>query len=219
FGFRHSDGILPHEPSSTGNAGDQSLLLWLGLSVLIGGQTFQADGRAVISLTNAIMGGAAGVVAWAACNRVILRIPIERNIWLGSLCGTGAMAAAAGLVLPQSAMVIGGVSAILCNLVSEKFIGEKPVHRGKLVAATLGISSAVGLVLTGVFATNSVAGNRWDGREVGGLIQGNGSQVVIQMVAVAVTVLWSLLMSRVILFVFQPSNFVPVDRSPVNTEQ
>ncbi|MCA9051831.1 MAG: hypothetical protein KDA89_24000, partial [Planctomycetaceae bacterium] len=50
FGFRHSDGILPHEPSSTGNAGDQSLLLWLGLSVLIGGQTFQADGRAVISL-------------------------------------------------------------------------------------------------------------------------------------------------------------------------
>ena len=48
-----------------------------------------------------------------------------------------------------------------------------------------GVGGLLGTVLTGVFVTTAVSGN------VAGLLEGNGKQVLIQLYGVGVTLVWS----------------------------
>ena len=55
-----------------------------------------------------------------------------------------------------------------------------------------------------MFATSGVGGQRWDGREILGAIQGNTDQITMQALAVATTVIWSVLVTWLLFKLFLP---------------
>src|SRR5215218_7844407 len=115
--------------------------------------------------------------------------------WFGFNAGGGlvAITPASGYVRPWAALLIGLAAGFVCELA----VGLK--HRLRYddaldVVAVHGVGGALGALLTGVFATTAVnpAGAQ-------GLLYGNPWQVGRQAAAVGVTLLWSFLVSLVIL--------------------
>lgn len=78
--------------------------------------------------------------------------------------------------------MLGCGAAIVANIVYHRLSCDDETHPGKQLLATLGISSAMGLLGVGLFATTSMGGTRWDGREIVGLIEGNWSLLQFQVI-------------------------------------
>ncbi len=184
------------------------LLLWLGISLHVSAYTFHADARSIAALLNMLMGSAVGFLAWSFCNSFLWKRPFTNGTASGMLAGVAAVAPSAGLILTQSALVLGCGAAIVANIVYHRLSCDDETHPGKQLLATLGISSAMGLLGVGLFATTSMGGTRWDGREIVGLIEGNWSLLQFQVIAVGCVSAWSVVASWLLFQLIKPSKNV-----------
>jgi Amt family ammonium transporter len=99
--------------------------------------------------------------------------------------GLAAVTPASGFVSPMAAMVIGAVAAPICYY-AIKFRQNRNLDESMDVWACHGMASTWGMIATGLFATvelNSAGGN--------GLFYGNPSQLWIQLLAIAVTIVFT----------------------------
>ncbi len=111
--------------------------------------------------------------------------PSVLGVMTGMVAGLGMIAAGAGFVSPLGAMLIGIIAGVACfyaiqlikqYLLIDDALDVFPVH---------GVSGILGAFLTGVFADTSLGGI--------GIIseQGIGYQLFIQLLGIAVTIVWS----------------------------
>lgn len=184
------------------------LLLWLGISLHVSVYTFHADARSIAVLLNMLMGSAVGFLAWSFCNVFLWKRPFTYGTAFGMLAAVAAVAPSAGTILPQSAFVLGCGTAVIANIFYHMLSCDDGTHPGKQLLSTLGISSAMGLLGVGVFATTSMGGTRWDGREIAGVIEGNWSLLQFQVIAVACVSGWSLVASWLLFQLIRPSSNV-----------
>lgn len=182
------------------------LLMWLGMSLHVSGYSFHADGRAMIALVNMLVGTGCGILIWSFCNSFLWKRPFTDSTAAGSLAGLAAIAPGAGYMLPQSAMILGCSSVVLSNIVFHATSRRNPHDPQRQLSSTLGVSSLVGLLGAGMFATTGVGGQRWDGREILGAIQGNTNQLTMQGLAVATTAVWAILVTWLLFRLFLPRN-------------
>jgi ammonium transporter, Amt family len=126
--------------------------------------------------------------------------PSVLGICSGAVAGLVAITPASGFVEPGGALVIGFVAGAICFWSATSLKHMLGYDDSLDTFGVHGVGGIVGALLTGVFAFQPFTGtldpktNQWTGGNVGGL-----QQFESQVVAVCVTLIWSGVMSFVLL--------------------
>jgi Amt family ammonium transporter len=184
IGPRKGYGKFPMEPHNIAFTVLGAGLLWVGWFGFNAGSALAANGVAVNALLTTNTSAATAGLVWMLLSWLDGR-PSTLGIATGMVVGLAAVTPASGFVSPMAAMVIGAVAAPICYY-AIKFRQNRNLDESMDVWACHGMASTWGMVATGLFATvelNSAGGN--------GLFYGNPSQLWIQLLAIAVTIVFT----------------------------
>lgn len=160
-------------------------LLWVGWFGFNAGSGLAADGLAANALMVTHIAAAAAALTWVLLDWFIDKRPTVVGISTGAVAGLVAITPAAGFVGIPGALVIGVTVSIICFCMVA-YVKPKLGYDDSLDAFGVhGIGGIIGAVLTGVFATPLVQS------AYTGAIYGNYKQVLIQLIAVFSTIIFS----------------------------
>ncbi|MCX6649163.1 MAG: ammonium transporter [Candidatus Bathyarchaeota archaeon] len=184
-------------------------LLWFGWFGFNAGSALGADSIMVFALVNTNLAAAAAAVTWMMVDWIIKGKPSAVGMAVGAVCGLVAITPASGYVNVISALIIGSVAGVLSNLMSNWRATRTKIDDTLDVFSCHGVSGIWGSIATGIFATlviNPGAAN--------GLLFGNSSLLVSQIVAVLVIAAYSFIGSYLLLKfinIFSPLRVSPED--------
>ena len=184
------ENMAPHNPlfSVIGVS-----LLWIGWFGFSAGSALEAGERAALAMLLTQTAAAAGALAWMFYEWMLLRKPSILGLVSGAVAGLVAVTPAAGYVSPAGAFVI-GMSAGICCCSACAYLKYKLGYDDSLdVFGIHGVGGLLGAVLTGVFALEQIGG-------VSGATEDNIRQVWVQLKGVGVVVLWSAIVTTIILY-------------------
>ncbi len=168
-------------------------LLWMGWFGFNGGSALAANGLAVNALVTTNTAAAAAGVMWMILSWLDNK-PSVLGIVTGAVVGLVAITPASGFVTPMAALAIGGSASVISYYAIKLIKGHYRIDESLDVFACHGMGGLWGALATGLFATTAV-------NEAGanGLFYGNPGLFLTQLVAVAVTAVYSFGVSWVIL--------------------
>ena len=181
-------------------------LLWFGWYGFNAGSEFRVDATTAAAFINTDLAASFAGVAWMLVEWATTRKPKFLGLLTGSVAGLATITPAAGYVSPQSAVLIGIASGIVC------FYAVALKNRLKWddaldVWGVHGVGGFLGIVLLGVFATKA-----YNPAGADGLIAGNPTFFVRQCVAVLGSSVWA--------FAFTLGMLWLIDRvTPVRVEE
>ncbi len=169
-------------------------ILWFGWFGFNGGSALGANGLATSALVVTHVAAAAAGLTWSLLEWKISKKPTMLGMITGAVAGLVAITPAAGFVGPMDAIWIGvGVSVICYFFVA--VVKTKFGYDDSLDAFGVhGVGGIWGALATGLWATKAVnpAGNN-------GLFYGNPGLFLVQLKAVVVTIIYSFIVSFVLL--------------------
>jgi len=169
-------------------------ILWFGWFGFNGGSALGANGLATSALVATHVAAAAAGLTWSLLEWKLSSKPTMLGMITGAVGGLVAITPAAGFVGPMDAIWIGvGVSLICYFFVA--VVKEKFGYDDSLDAFGVhGVGGIWGALATGLWASKEVnpAGNN-------GLFYGNPGLFLIQLKAVAITIIYSFIVSWVLL--------------------
>ncbi len=179
LGRRRGYGREPMPPHSVPFVVIGAALLWVGWFGFNAGSALAADGIATIAFVNTNTATGAAVLGWMFSEWIGRGSPTAVGAASGAVAGLVAITPAAGFVTPGAAIIIGAVAGFLCynacNLKSR--LGYDDALD---VVGVHGVGGTWGAIATGLFAAEAIGGTS-------GLLEGNGGQVVTQLIAVFAT--------------------------------
>jgi Amt family ammonium transporter len=167
-------------------------LLWVGWFGFNAGSAVGATGRAGMAMAVTQIATAAAALAWMFAEWVLKGKPSVLGIISGAVAGLVAVTPASGFVLPGGAIVIGVAAGVICFFAATTLKHLLGYDDSLDTFGVHGVGGIVGALLTGVFATASIGGT-----------DGSLAQFIIQCKAVAVTLVWSSVVSLVLLFLLK----------------
>src|SRR5688572_589252 len=184
-----SSSLLPHNvPLTLLGAG----LLWFGWFGFNAGSALGATPIAALAFVTTMLAPAATLVVWTFLDVIRSGKPTAVGCATAIVVGLVAITPAAGFISPMNALILGAIAAV------PSYIGL--IIRAKTslddsldVVAAHGLGGTVGAILTGVFADKSLNG-LFDGA-----LYGNVGQVGIQAAAVGTAIVYSGVMTFVLL--------------------
>jgi Amt family ammonium transporter len=185
-----SSALVPHNvPFVLLGAG----LLWFGWFGFNAGSALGASPQAGLAFVTTMLAPAATLVVWTILDFVRLGKATAVGGATAIVVGLVAVTPAAGFVSPMNAMLLGAIAAV------PSYIGLIVRARTSLddsldVVAAHGVGGTMGALLTGVFADKSLPGGLADG-----LLYGNPAQLGVQATAVAAAIVYSGVMSFILL--------------------
>jgi Amt family ammonium transporter len=182
--------LLPHNvPFTLLGAG----LLWFGWFGFNAGSALAAGELAALAFTTTFFAPAATLVVWTALDMIRTGKPTAVGAATAIVVGLVAVTPAAGFISPMSAIALGGIAAVP-SYFGILWRAKTNLDDSLDVVAAHGIGGTVGALLTGVFAQKALnsAGND-------GLLFGNPGQFVVQLTAVAAALIYSGVMSFILL--------------------
>lgn len=182
--------ILPHNLPFTllGTA-----LLWFGWFGFNAGSSLGANGLAVNAFVVTNTAAAAAGLSWAFLDWLFNKKPTVLGTATGAVAGLVAITPAAGFVNTVSAIIIGLLVSVFCYLVVTVVKPKFGYDDALDVFGVHGIGGIWGAIATGLFASKTINPAGADG-----LFFGNPKQVLIQLVAVGVTIAYSAVGSCII---------------------
>lgn len=183
---------IPHNmPNVVFGAG----LLWFGWFGFNAGGAMGANGLAVLALASTQIAGAAGMLGWVLIEWLQRRQVTVFGAVSGIIAALVAITPAAGFVSTSSALFIGFVAGGLCYYAVSVLKAKLGYDDALDVFGIHGIGGTWGTIATGIFADLSL-----NPLGKNGLINGGGIQpVLIQLLAVVVTYIFTGLMTFLIL--------------------
>jgi len=184
-----SKALVPHNvPFTLLGAG----LLWFGWFGFNAGSALAANNIAALAFTATMLAPAGTLVVWV----VLDAIRSQRSTAVGAataiVVGLVAITPAAGFVGPMSAITLGALAAFP-SYFALLWRAKTDLDDSLDVVAAHGLGGTVGALLTGVFAQKSFNG------VADGLLFGNPGQFAIQAAAVVSAIVYSGVMSFVLL--------------------
>jgi Amt family ammonium transporter len=184
-----STSLLPHNvPFTLLGAG----LLWFGWFGFNAGSALTASPLAALAFATTFLAPMSTLVVWTLLDYARSGKPTAVGCATAIVVGLVAVTPAAGFVGPMSAIALGAIAAL------PSYFGL--IYRVKTslddsldVVAAHGVGGTVGALLTGVFAQKALNG------VADGVLFGNPAQLGIQAIAVASTIVYSGVMSFVLL--------------------
>jgi Amt family ammonium transporter len=182
-------GLVPHNvPFVLLGSG----LLWFGWFGFNAGSALGATGTAGLAFSTTMFAPAATVVVWSLLDLFRLGKVTAVGAATAIVVGLVAVTPAAGLISPVNAILLGGIAAVPSYFLLIWRAGSRFDDSLDVVAAH-GAGGTVGALLTGVFAQKSLNGM------ADGLLYGNPGQLGIQVAAVGAAIVFSGVMSFVLL--------------------
>jgi Amt family ammonium transporter len=167
-------------------------LLWVGWFGFNAGSAVAANALAGMAMAVTQIATAAAALSWMFLEWALRGKPSVLGIISGAVGGLVAITPASGFVDPRGALVIGLVAGAACFWGATSLKHWLRYDDSLDVFGVHGIGGIVGALLTGVFAVEAVGGKS-------GLIEGNAAQVWIQFQGIIATVVWSGVMSFILL--------------------
>src|SRR5512134_594226 len=197
--------ILPHNiPTVLLGAG----LLWFGWFGFNAGSALAASPIAGLAFVTTMLAPAATLVVWTFLDMMRSGKPTAVGAATAIVVGLVAITPAAGFISPMSAIALGAIAAVpsyLALIIRAKTSLDDSLD----VVAAHGVGGTVGAILTGVFADKALNG------VFDGALHGNPGQVGIQAAAVLTAIVYSGVMSFVLLKLI--SLFIPL-RATISDE-
>lgn len=207
LGKRRNPGAEPHNvPYVILGAA----LLWFGWFGFNAGSGLAANGLAVSAFIVTNTAAATAALTWGIISQIQTGKMSGVGVATGAVAGLVAITPAAGFVGVSGALAIGFGAGVFCYgaMILRKKIN---VDDALDVFAVHGIGGIWGALATGVFAAAAIGG-------VAGAIEGNGGQIITQLVAVAATLVYSFVVSLIILKVLDLVPGLGI-RAPENEEE
>ncbi len=173
-------------PSNLGYTLMGASLLWVGWMGFNGGSAGAADGRAGMAMLVTQLGAASATLAWMFAEWVVRGAPTLLGLCTGAVAGLVAITPASGFVDPKAALAIGAASGLCCYWGATSLKRILGADDSLDVFGVHGIGGIVGALLTGVFASPEIGG-----------VQGS---VLNQLIGVLATVLYSGVVTSLILW-------------------
>ncbi len=161
-------------------------LLWFGWYGFNAGSALAVNGVAVSAFIATNTAAAAAGLSWAMLEWIRNGKPTIFGIVTGSIAGLATITPASGFVSPISAIIIGIAASIIC-FIAVAVTKPRFGYDDSLDAFGVhGVGGILGTLLTGVLASKIINPAASDG-----LFYGNPKQLLIQLVAVAVAVIYT----------------------------
>ncbi|HEY8094653.1 MAG TPA: ammonium transporter [Methylobacter sp.] len=184
-GFPRSP-LMPHNLTMTAMGAG---ILWVGWHGFSAGSALMANGSAGMAMLSTHLCASSASITWIIMDWLKFGKPSVLGAMTGMVAGLGMIASGAGFVSPFGALIIGVIAGVACfysiHLIKQRLVIDDaldvfPVH---------GVSGILGAALTGIFADVSFGGI--------GIVSEQGilNQLLIQLFGIAVTILWSGLVS------------------------
>ena len=165
-------------------------MLWVGWFGFNAGSAVAANGSAGMAMLVTQVAAASAGIAWMLAEWFTgEKKPSLLGLCSGAVAGLVAITPAAGFVTPVSAFFIGLIAGVLCFLACTKLKSALGYDDALDVFGIHAFGGAIGAVLTGVFATKAI----------GGEVEGGFDQVKLQLLGVAVTVIYTTVVTYIIL--------------------
>lgn len=189
LGKRLGFGSEPMPPHNLTYTVLGAAMLWVGWFGFNAGSELASDGLASSAFCATHFAAAAGTLGWAAMEWITRGKPSVLGAASGAVAGLVVITPAAGFVQPMPAIVMGIAAGIVCFIACTKVKSAFGYDDSLDAFGVHGVGGTLGAILTGVFATRHVADPvliSGGGKPVG-LVDGNSSLLIGQLVAVAVT--------------------------------
>ena len=168
-------------------------MLWVGWMGFNGGSAVAADGNAGLAIAATQISGAAGAFTWMMLEWRLRGRPSAIGVVTGAIAGLASVTPAAGFVGPGAALLIGMSAGVVC-------LGAVRMLRNALkwddsldVIGVHLVGGALGTVLAGVLAHSAFG--LFGGQENFSILR----QIPVQLIGVAVTIVYTMAVSWVIL--------------------
>ena len=159
-------------------------LLWIGWFGFNAGSALNANGTAAVAFLNTILAPAAGALAWALGEKFLRGHASLLGAASGAVAGLVAITPAAGFSGVLGAIVLGAVTSLVC-LWAVVSLKARLKYDDSLDAFGIhGIGGIVGSIGTAIVAVPALGGYGAEGYDLGG-------QLVTQVSATLVTIVWS----------------------------
>jgi Amt family ammonium transporter len=167
-------------------------LLWVGWFGFNAGSAVSAGMQAGMAMAVTHIATATAGFTWMLVEWMLRGKPTLLGICSGAVAGLVVITPASGFVGPMGAFAMGIAAGIVCYW---GCTGLKHMFGYDDALDTFGvhgIGGATGAILTGVFAINEYGGTS-------GLIEGNGAQVIQQLIGVGIIVVYDVVVTLIIL--------------------
>ncbi len=193
IGKRIGYPTLPMPPHSLTLTVVGASMLWVGWFGFNAGSALAADGAAGMAMLVTQISTGTAAITWMFAEWIKHGKPSVLGTVTGAVAGLVAITPASGFVGPMGALVIGIASGLICFWGATS-LKQKLGYDDSLDAFGVhGIGGIVGALLTGIFVAQGLGG--------GGLAEGVsiGAQFVKQLISVVITIVWSGVLSFIIL--------------------
>ena len=188
LGKRKDPSLLPH------NLGYSILgagFLWFGWMGFNGGSALAANGLAGSAILVSNTAAVVAMLCWVILDFLKLGKPTVLGAITGAVAGLVAITPASGFVSVSGSIII-GLGASLISYYAVYTLKDRFGYDDALdVFGVHGLSGVWGLIATGLFASPAING-------VAGLFYGNPEQLLIQVIAVVATAIYTFAVSLII---------------------
>ena len=175
------ENMAPHSMVMTMIGASMLWVGWFGFNV---GSNLEANGGATLVMINTFLATAAATLAWTGLEGLQRGKASMLGAASGMVAGLVAITPACGTVGPMGAIMLGIVAVVVCyffvTVVKNKFGYDDSLD----VFGVHGVGGIIGAVGTGIFSAASLGGAKGEGYSI-------AAQTLIQVQAVAITVVWS----------------------------
>ncbi|MBX8812835.1 ammonium transporter [Pseudochrobactrum algeriensis] len=166
-------------------------LLWVGWFGFNAGSAGGANGIAAVAMVNTQVAAAAAALSWMVVEWLATKRPSVLGIISGAVAGLVGITPAAGFVNPAGALMIGVASGAGCYFAAVKLKHWLGYDDSLDAFGVHGVGGIIGALLTGLFADAAINP------------LSEGATVLKQLYGVVVTMLYTALMTALIVFVIR----------------
>jgi Amt family ammonium transporter len=186
LGKRKGYGSEPMRPHSLVLSCVGACLLWVGWFGFNAGSAVAANGLASSAFVATHFAAASATLGWIIAEWLKHGKPSMLGGISGCVAGLVAITPAAGFVKPGPALLIGFLAGIFCYLMVTAVKNKFGYDDSLDAFGVHGAGGTLGAILTGVFATKEI--NDLFGGKPMGMLEGNGGQVVNQLIGTAIAI-------------------------------
>jgi ammonium transporter, Amt family len=178
-------------------------LLWVGWFGFNAGSNLEANGVTGVAFINTYVATAAAAVAWAVIEQIVHRKPSLLGAATGAVAGLVAITPASGFAAPMTAILLGFVASIICFFFVTTIKNRLGYDDSLDVFGVHCVGGIVGAIGTAIVADPALGGQGWIDYTVFPAVPGDydmAGQLVTQLKAVGLTLLWSGLVSAALFY-------------------
>ncbi|MGO4851990.1 ammonium transporter [Phaeovulum sp. W22_SRMD_FR3] len=202
------DMMAPHSMTLTMVG---AAMLWVGWFGFNAGSNLESNAGATLAMINTFVATAGAILAWCLIEGIFRGKASGLGAASGMVAGLVAITPACGTIGPVGAIALGAVASAVCyffvSVVKNKFGYDDSLD----VFGVHGVGGIIGAIGTGILTSPSFGGVGYEA-----FAGSMGAQVIVQIKAVAITIVWSGIGSLILLYITKAITGLRVD---VETER